>query len=127
MKVTWVLGLKKWSDSDNTADFMYDIGKELAKSLNSRFMSRVTKKDNAINTDGAEDVAMAAEYWMKKLDEIGGDGLKSILKPSMKKLASVLNAKINSRQKDKDKGEDVADASHLAAWKRMLAFAEKHS
>jgi len=119
------MGLKDWTDSDNTADFMFDCGKDLARALNSKFSSHVNAQDNGYNTDGAEDVGMAAEYWMPILDKVGGSTLTDMMKPSMKKVAAKLQAKLDAREKDKAKGKDVADGKHVAAWKRMKAFAEK--
>lgn len=121
------MGLKDWTDSDNTADFMYNIGKELAKSLNVKFNSHVSMKDNGYNTDGAEDVGMAAEYWLPIIDKLCGSAGTDMLKSSMKKLSAKLQAKLDAREKAKTKGEEVADAKHVAAWKRMKAFADKYS
>lgn len=119
------MGLKNWTDSDNASDFMGRISKDIVSLVKSHFEKHINKKDNHINTDGDEDVAMVAEFLFPILDKCYAD--LTPLKSTMKKLVTKMDAKLEWHEKQKSKQEEGYDAKHLAAFKRMKAFAEKHS
>lgn len=119
------MGLTEWTDSDNTSDFMAKIQKDFVKVLEEHFEKHINKKDNHINTDGDEDVALVAEFLFPILDKCYAD--LTPLKSTMKKLVAKMDARLEWHEKQKSKNEESYDAKDLAAFKRMKAFAEKHS